>query len=205
MGEAARNIEDAGPAPERAGCALWFTGLPGSGKSAIAQAVRDALAAAGLPAVLLSMDERRGSYATRPSYTGEERDAAYRRFADEAAGLAGAGNIVLMDATAHKLAMRRHARENIDRFAEVYVRCSLAEAMRREAARPGGLVMAGLYAKAVRRKLTGVAEPGLGEVVGVDAPFEDDPHAECTLDSERLSVTQARDLVLARFAPWFGE
>jgi len=205
VGEPAKILDEVGPEPERAGCALWFTGLPGSGKSAVALAVRGTLAAAGLPVVLLSMDERRKRYVTNPSYTGEERDEAYRRFADEAARLAGSGTIVLMDGTAYKLAMRRYARERIERFAEVFVRCSLTEAMRREAARPGGLVMAGLYAKAIRRKLTGAAEPGLGEVVGVDAPFEEDPAAECVLDSERLTITQARDLVLTRFAPWFGE
>jgi adenylylsulfate kinase len=205
MGEAAKNLAGIGPTPERAGCALWFTGLPGSGKSAVALAVRDALAAAGLPAVWLSMDESRKRYVTRPSYTGEERDAAYRRFADEAASLAASGEIVLMDGTAHKLAMRRYARDHIERFAEVYVRCPLTEAMRREAARPEGLVMAGLYAKAIRRKMTGKDEPGLGEVVGVDVPFEEDPQAECLIDSEHMSVNEARDLVLARFAPWFGE
>jgi len=205
MGEAAEKLEDDGAKSERAGCALWFTGLPGSGKSAVAQAVRGTLAAAGLPVVLLSMDERRKQYAPSPGYSAEERDDAYRKFADEAAGLAASGAIALLDGTAHKLAMRRYARDRIERFAEVNVRCSLAEAMRREAARPGGLVMAGLYAKAIRRKLTGAAEPGLGEVVGVDTPFEDDPHAECILDSERLTITQARDQVLARFAPWFGE
>ncbi|MBF0481948.1 MAG: adenylyl-sulfate kinase [Desulfovibrionaceae bacterium] len=205
MGEAAKNLGENGQEPGRAGCAVWFTGLPGSGKSAIAQAVRDALAAAGLPSVLLSMDERRGRYSAHPGYTGEEREAAYRAFADEAAGLTRTGNIVLMDATAYKLAMRRYAREKIERFAEVYVRCPLAAAMRREAARPDGLVMAGLYAKAVRRKTTGAPVPGLGEVVGVDVPFEENPAAECRVDSERLSISEARDLVLARFANWFGK
>jgi adenylylsulfate kinase len=204
MGEAAEVLDDPGGVPERAGCALWFTGLPGSGKSAIAGTLRDALAAQGLPVVWLRMDERRTSYFPHPSYTDQERDQAYEMFAAEAASLAQSGRIVLMDATAHKLAMRRAARGQIERFAEVYVRCPLAEAMRREAARPESLVMAGLYAKAIRRKMTGQAEPGLGQVIGVDTPFEEDPHAEAVVDSDQLTPTQARDLLLHRFAGWFG-
>jgi len=78
-------------------------------------------------------------------------------------------------------------------------------AMAREAARPEGQVMAGLYAKAIRRKTTGEAFAGLGEVVGVDAPFEADPAAECVLDAAALSVAQARDAVLRFLAGWlFG-
>ena len=38
------------------GAAVWFTGLPGSGKSSVARAVAEALEAAGRPVPLLSME-----------------------------------------------------------------------------------------------------------------------------------------------------
>lgn len=184
------------------GWALWFVGLPGSGKSTVARAVAQALKEQGHPLQYLQMDERRKSYFPSPSYTEEERERAYALFAEEAAELAGQGLAVIMDGTAHKLSMRRHARNLIPRFAEIHVRCSLEMAMSREAQRPEGLVMADLYNKALERRRTGRQFTGLGQVIGVDAPFEEDEGAECVLDSEQLSVEESRDLVLSFLNSW---
>jgi adenylylsulfate kinase len=183
---------------------VWFTGLPGSGKSAVARAVQAGLRAMGRGAVLLQMDVRRKVYFSHPTYSNEERERAYGLFAAEAAALAAMGKGVLMDGTAPRLSMRRAARDLIPRFAEVHVRCSLTTAMAREAARPDGRVMAGLYAKALERRHTGRAFPGLGQVVGVDVPFEEDPGAELVLDSEELGVEEARDRVLDFLKRWLN-
>lgn len=180
------------------GWALWFTGLPGSGKSTIARAAHLALRARGQDVDMLVMDERRKAYFPRPAYTPEEREEAYARIAGEAADLVRRGRGVVIDATAYRLAWRRAAREIIPNMAEVFVRCPLAEAMRREAVRSEqaahhgpdgrklrGYVMPGMYQKALMRRRTGVPVPGLGQVVGVDVPFEEDPQAECVLDALR--------------------
>ncbi len=184
----------------RRGAAVWFTGLPGSGKSSVARAVKKALESRGILSIHLQMDARRKVYFPKPRYTGEERDEAYRLFAEEAASLAEQGKIVLMDASAPKRSMRRYARGLIGAFAEVFVRCSLATAMRREAARPEGLVMAGLYAKAIKRKATGERFEGLGQVIGVDVPFEEDENAEAVIDAERLSPEEAARDILAKLS-----
>ena len=184
------------------GAALWFTGLPGSGKSAVVRAVEAALAVRGEPVTWLSLDARRKAYFPNPTYAAAERDEAYRRFTDEAAKIAASGRLVLMDASAPKRAMRDHARAVIPKFAEVHVRCSLKTAMAREAARPEGLVMAGLYAKALERQATGRQFPGLGQVIGVDVPYEENPQVECLVDAEHLSIEQGRNLVLAFLDTW---
>ncbi len=186
------------------GAALWFTGLPGSGKSSVARAVCDSLAAQGLPVALLQMDARRKAYFPQPTYSDAEREQAYVRFAEEAAALARSGKLVLLDATAPKRAMRDYARALIPRFAEIHIRCSLKTAMAREAARPEGLVMADLYAKALERQATGRQFPDLGQVIGVDVPFEENPAAECVVDAERLNIEQARDAVLEFLGRWLG-
>jgi adenylylsulfate kinase len=179
------------------GRALWFTGLPGSGKSTIAGRVYQALDARGVDAVWLQMDQRRKDYFPEPEYTEEERRAAYELFAREAAELAARGRTVLMDASAPELSMRARARELIPDFAEVHVACGLQTAMEREAQRPGGQVMAGLYEKALRRRDAGERFEGLGDVIGVDVPFEADPDAELTLDAEALAPDRAAARVLA--------
>jgi len=196
--------EEEGPEPDRQGAALWFTGLPGAGKSTLAKAVLESLGKRGLDAVLLQMDARRKHYTPRPLYTAKERAEVYRKFAEEAAGLVEQGRVVLMDGSAPELAMRSRARERIERFAEIHLRCGVTTAMARESRRPEGMVMAGLYAKAMKRKATGEKFEGLGQVIGVDVPFEEDPKAELVLDAAKLSVEEMRVRVLERFSAWLG-
>lgn len=184
------------------GWVVWFVGLPGAGKSTYARAVYRALRERGVVVDYLSMDERRKAYAAEPAYGEAERLVAYRLFAEEAVRTVDGGRNLIMDGTAHRLSMREHMRRLVPRFAEVYVRCSLETAMRRERSRPEGVVMAGLYEKALQRKETGSQFAGLGEVVGVDIEFEEDPAAECVIDSERETVEQGRDRVLAFLAGW---
>ncbi|OGR34913.1 MAG: hypothetical protein A2051_01825 [Desulfovibrionales bacterium GWA2_65_9] len=188
------------------GWVLWFTGLPGSGKSTIARAVHTELVGQGRDVALLVMDERRRSYFPKPAYTEEERKVAYELIAHEAAELAGQGQGVILDATGHRLAVRQHSRALIPRFAEVYVNCPLPEAMRREAVRSQGhprgyAVTPGMYQRALLRKRTGQSVPGLGEVVGVDVPFEKDPQAECVLDA-MLPVPENTARVLTFLDGW---
>ncbi len=187
-----------------AGFALWFTGLPGSGKSSVSRAVCDALEEAGYGVAYLSMDARRRVYTPVPEYTPEERDRAYDLFVYEAARLVARGIGVVMDATGHRLVWRKLARSRITRFAEIHLDCDLDTAMTREAARPQGKVMAGLYAKALTRRRTGQEIPGLGEVIGVDTAFETDPAAELRIDA-RLSLEAILDEALSFLAGWLHE
>jgi len=184
------------------GWIAWFVGLPGSGKTTYALAVYNALMDRAEDIRFLSMDEQRGIYSPNPEYTDEERNRAYRLFAEEAVEIAAGGMNVIMDGTAHRLAMREYARGLVTKFAEVYVRCSLGVAMDRERDRPGGLVMADLYQKALERKRTGTHFEGLGQVVGVDILFEENPMAECVIESDRETIEQGRDRVLDLISKW---
>ncbi len=187
--------EQAAISPE--GWGLWFVGLPGSGKSTIARHVYEALRTQIPRLSLLQMDEWRKTHASQGGYSREEREAAYHAFASMAAQRIREGEHLLLDGTAYRLRMRQEARSQITRFAEIYISCPLEIAMQREAARPQGLVMAEMYRKALWRKQTGQPVPDLGEVIGIDVPFEIDPHAECSLDSSQMSPEIACDRVLA--------
>jgi adenylylsulfate kinase len=184
------------------GWVIWFVGLPGAGKSTYARAVYRALRREKVDVEYLSMDERRKAYFPTPRYDEKERDEAYRLFAEEAARVAYNGHKVIMDGTAHRLSMREYMRQLVPRFAEVFVRCPLGTAMQREGNRPEGRVMAELYRKALVRKETGTYFAGLGEVIGVDTEFEENPSAECVIDSDQESVEQGRDRVLEFLAGW---
>lgn len=181
---------------------LWFTGLPGCGKSTVARLVTAGLQSMGYAVHYLEMDQRRKIYFPSPTYTSEERIAAYTLFAEEGASLASLGYGVILDGAAPALAMRDYARSLVPDFAEIHVRCSLATAMRREASRPAGKVMADLYRKALERKRTGRQFSGLGRVIGVDVPYEENARAESILDTDAMSAEQSCALVLDFFRSW---
>lgn len=187
------------------GWAVWFVGLPGSGKSSLARGVRDHLAARGRDVVLLQMDELRRKYVPEPRYTPEEREFSYARFVDDAVALVREGRGVLMDGSAYRVAMRTLARGRIAKFAEIFVQCDLDEAMRREAGRPEGKVMAALYEKALLRRRTGEPCEGLGEVIGVDVPFEKDPAAECVIDNTYLPKAETLRRALHFLDTWLPD
>ena len=188
--------------PPPQGFAVWVVGLPGSGKSNLARGVAEDLAADGHDIVHLEMDARRKVYFPDPQYTREEREEAYCLFAEEAAAYTRQGRNVVLDGAAYRLAFRRYARTLIPCFAEVHVVCALETAMRREAGRKQGLVMAELYRKALERKRTGKQFPGLGEVVGVDVPFEEDPDAEFRIANDDIPKQETRARAMAFIRAW---
>ncbi len=187
---------NSGKDPQKSGTVIWFTGLPGCGKSSICDFVMDMLRDKGFDPVLLRMDDRRRIYFPRPEYTREEREKAYELFAQEAVESALQGGLVLMDATAPRLEMRKRVRDQVPVFAEIHIYCTLDTAMHRERSRPGGQVMAELYDKALERKKTGGEFPGLGMVIGVDQEFEVDPEAEMTLEHDHLTLQEAGQRVI---------
>jgi adenylylsulfate kinase len=101
--------------------AVWLTGLSGSGKSAVAKALLQQLRETGIHAAVLESDVLRTQLTPFPRYDEAERDEFYATLARWGADLVRRGKPVVFDATANRRAYRDHAREAIERFAEVYV------------------------------------------------------------------------------------
>ena len=171
--------------------AVWITGLPGSGKSTIARELIKQIK----NVQYLRLDEIRKKYVANPKFTDEEREMVYSKFIDEGESEISKGKNVVYDATAHKLAWRSEARSRIPNFIEVYVKCSLSLCIDRESARQGGLVLADLYKKSLERKKTGKQVEGLGKVIGIDVPFEENANAEVVINSERSEPKEAADII----------
>ncbi|WP_250645470.1 adenylyl-sulfate kinase [Salidesulfovibrio onnuriiensis] len=167
----------------------------------MARCVYDHLVAAGHDVVHHEMDRRRKAYFPKPRYTEAERARAYSLFIDEAVTMAAQGKVVLMDASAHRAVIRQAARKKIGRFAEIMIRCSLETAMAREKARPEGLVIANMYEKALIRQKTGEQFEGLGDVIGVDVPFEEGD-AELIVDNTNLTSQQTCTMVTTFLDTW---
>lgn len=166
------------------GFALWFTGLPSSGKTTLARAVQAPLQARGLPVVVLDSDALRRQLTPEPTYSEAERDWFYETVGFLAALLAGDGVNVLIAATAPRRAYRHRARARIGRFAEVYVVCAPDVCRERDPK--------GLWARAARGEID--ALPGAG------APYEAPVAPEVRVDTAARSVAEGVALVLAYLA-----
>jgi adenylylsulfate kinase len=162
--------------------AIWITGPPASGKSAIARAVTAELQARGQPVKWLELDEVRASITPVPRYTDAERDLVYRALGYMATLLVEAGQPVLIDATAHRRVWRDLVRAAVPRFAEVQLVCPIEICRERERTRTSGHAPRNIYARSGR--------PG-ATVPGVDVPYEAALAPELLIDSAADSLASA--------------
>lgn len=159
------------------GRALWITGLPGSGKSSIAELLK--MRHQGF--VILNMDELRKTVTPEPSYSDQEREAVYRCLVFVAKKMTELGHDVIIDATGNKRRWRELARQLIPQYAEVYLKCSLEECMKRERQRleTHGAPQ-GIYEK---------GEKG-SPVPGMTVPYEEPLNPEIVVDTDETSADE---------------
>jgi len=177
---------------------VWVTGLPGSGKSTIVQALLNKLKKRGINAQIVSSDMLRKVVTPAPKYTEEERDMVYGSIVFVAELLTSNGVNVIMDATGNRRKYRDQARKQISKFLEAYVRCPLEICIERESKR-GKTFYApkGIYKKAFTGKSATV--PGMG------APYEEPLHPEVTVDSDKLNPSQCAQRILDALMEKFAE
>ncbi len=185
------------------GWALWFTGLPGSGKTALAREVSQRLAEHQIQTLHLELDQFRREIISNPQYTSEERDQVYTHLATKAAQSVQSGQNVLIDATGHKRSYRQYARKVIRYFAEVHVACPLDVCIKRESGRRDKKVAAMIYERALERQRTGKVFPDLGEVIGVDVAYEKTKNPEITIDSVNIGPEIAAAKVIRKLETIF--
>ena len=117
------------------GWCVWVTGLPGSGKSVIVEALMKRLKKQNVHAQVVSVDMLRHVITPKPTYSETERDMVYSTIAFVAKLLTQNDVNVVIDATGNRRRYRDNARKMIPRFIEAYVRCPLETCMERESKR----------------------------------------------------------------------
>ena len=160
--------------------AIWLTGLPASGKSTIASALKPQLEKLKLPVEVLESDAVRRVLTPTPTYSQIERDLFYRALAFMGAKLVSHGVTVIFDATANRLAYRDFARSLIPKFIEVLVECPLELAMRRD--------YKGTYQRGERGESSTV--PGLQD------PYEAPLNPEVRIDTTKVKANEAAEIVM---------
>jgi bifunctional enzyme CysN/CysC len=166
------------------GATLWFTGLPGAGKSTVAAAVEERLLQAGQPAFLLDGDNLRHGLNGDLGFDEVARTENVRRTAHVARLLAESGTFALVSlvspyAADREAAAALHAADDLG-FLEIFVDAPLELCEERDPK--------GLYARARSGELSGMT--------GVGAPYEAPAEPDLVLGSFRETVEQEVERVL---------
>jgi sulfate adenylyltransferase len=174
------------PGPAQRGVVLLFTGLSGSGKSTVANAVAARLMELGPRAVtLLDGDVVRRSLSSELGFSREHRDLNVRRIGWVAAEVARHGGVAvacpIAPYEASRAAVRQMALDAGADFVLVHISTSIEVCESRD--------RKGLYALARAGKIP--------EFTGVSDPYETPTDAELTVDTSTLPVADAVDHVLA--------
>jgi sulfate adenylyltransferase len=171
----------------RRGAVVFLTGLSGSGKSTIAEAVAGSLRAAGREATIIDGDVLRQHVSADLGFDAASREANVRRAAELAAGFAREGQIVISALIAPFERSRREARQLVEEtapFLLVYVSTPLEVA---EARDPKGL-----YKRARAGEIA--------DFTGIDSPYEPPLYADLVIDTVATPVDEAVRLIIAAVA-----
>ncbi len=162
---------------------VWFTGLSGSGKSTIANALERKLLARGCHTYLLDGDNVRHGLNRDLGFTAADRVENIRRIAEVGKLMVDAGLIVLAAFISPYRAERDMARQLMGEgeFLEVHVDTPLEIAESRD--------VKGLYRKARRGELV--------NFTGIDAPYEAPLAPELRLNTVDCTADEAAERVLA--------
>ena len=164
----------------RKGVTVWFTGLPCSGKTTIADKVALNLKNRGLKVERLDGDIVRKGLTSDLGFSKEDRNKNIERVTFVAKLLTRNDVIVLATFISPYIQRRQQTREEIGEFVEVYVKASVEECIKRD--------VKGMYKKAMEGKIK--------NFTGVDDPYEEPPSPEIVLDTEVETVQESVEKVL---------
>jgi adenylylsulfate kinase len=174
--------ETAVPSAGQRGFTVWFTGLPSSGKSTLAEILFGELEGRGLKVELLDGDVVRTNLSKGLGYSREDRDTNILRIGWVAERLTYHGVAVIVSAISPYRETRDQVRKQVGDFVEVFVSCPVEECARRD--------VKGLYEKAMRGEIT--------EFTGVSDPYEPPLDPEVTVETDKFSPQECLATVLDR-------
>jgi len=166
---------------------LWLTGLSGSGKSTIAQALERRLFVEGFFPQVLDGDNIRTGINNNLSFSAEDRLENIRRIAEIAKLYLHSGIICINSFISPSREMRQLARDIVgsDNFIEVYINVPLEVCEARD--------VKGLYQKARQGLIKGFT--------GIDDPYEAPENPEIEIRTDQLSLEASVNVIMDRLRP----
>lgn len=164
------------------GVTIWFTGLPCSGKTTLANVVREELEKRGYYVESLDGDVTRKYLSKGLGFSKEDRDENIRRVGFVCSLLTKAGAIVTAAFVSPYEAIRKEIREQIGDFVEVFVRCPVEVCIERD--------VKGMYKKALAGEIK--------NFTGISDPYEEPSNPEVIVDTDKETIEESARKVIAR-------
>jgi adenylylsulfate kinase len=164
-------------------CVLWFTGLSGSGKSTIANAVSKKLFELGIQNYVLDGDNIRHGLNKDLGFSSEDRTENIRRIGEVAKLFVDSGQFVLTAFISPFQQDRDNVRNILEQneFIEIYVKCPLEECEKRDPK--------GLYKKARNGEIR--------DFTGIDSPYEEPYSPELVIETHLYSIEECAEQVIS--------
>ena len=162
------------------GFVLWFTGLPCSGKTTVADVVAERLKSKGLNVERLDGDIVRKGLTRDLGFSKEDRDKNIERVTFVAKLLSRNNVATLVSFVSPYIEKRNHAREETTNFIEIFVKCPVEVCKERD--------VKGMYEKALKGEIK--------DFTGVSDPYEAPPSAEIVLETDKESVEESADKIM---------
>jgi adenylylsulfate kinase len=169
---------------EHKGFTLWFTGLSGSGKSALADVVAEDLKRRGMKVERLDGDIVRKSLTRDLGFSEEDRNQNIERVTFVAKLLTRNGVAVLASFISPYNSIRDYSRKEIGDYILVYVKCSLKVCEERDPK--------GMYKKARSGEIK--------NFTGIDHPFEEPDNPDIIVETDKQTLEESKAIVLKSLA-----
>lgn len=163
---------------------IWLTGLSGSGKSTIANALEAELFKKQIHTFCLDGDNTRLGINKDLGFSTVDRTENIRRVAEMAKLFLESGTIVITSFISPLISDREMAKQIIGSsdFVEVYINCPLSVCENRD--------VKGLYAKARKGEIK--------DFTGIDSPFEAPLESDIELFTDKNSIQECVGIILAK-------
>ena len=167
---------------EQKGVTIWFTGMSGAGKTALAILLEKELRGRGLKVERLDGDIVRKSLTRDLGFTKEDRDKNIERVTFVAKLLTRNGVAVLCSFISPYRVVRAKVRAEVGNFVEVYCYAPLETLVERD--------VKGLYKKAIAGEIE--------NFTGISDPYEPPESPHVTIDSGIETVEESLSRILRR-------
>ena len=165
---------------DQTGFTAWFTGLPCSGKTTVADRVAEILIESGLCVERLDGDIVRKGLTSDLGFSKEDRDENIRRVTFVAKLLSRNGVAVLATFVSPYRERRARTRNEIDDYVEIFTRCPVDSCIERD--------VKGMYKRALAGEIK--------DFTGIDDPYEEPENPELILDTDKETVEESAYKVL---------
>lgn len=177
---------------------VWITGLPGSGKSTVAQTLLSRLEGENIHAQILSTDMLRQVMTPQPTYSEEERWNVYATIVFITKLLNQNGVNVIIDATANLREYREMGRRELKNFILIYAKCPLEICVERE---EGRRISFGAPREIYLKGFDGRSST----VPGINVPYEEPLDADVVVETDKMTAMECAEKIVEAIITRFAE